>query len=137
MLKLTSTFKKPCNFQCNSPQRVAWELSTIKTNPEHYGAIKAVVTDDGHVFINKEKYVTGVINTRVAGGKWERINYNLATIARNSSTNINNTTVHYFAKYELSEFKGSPRVTGKTKTDYIVDANKVKEMISAKQNQIF
>lgn len=72
--KFVGTFKKPLNFNVNSPQGKEWSNATIETNPEYYGVVKYVYDDStGSVYRNLEKHQTGVINARIEGGKWEKV----------------------------------------------------------------
>ena len=72
--KFVGNFKKPLNVNVNSPQGKDWSGATIETHPDYYGIVKYVYDDlTGSVYRKLEKHQTGVINARVAGGKWEKV----------------------------------------------------------------
>jgi hypothetical protein len=85
MLKLESKYKKPCNFHSASPQAAAWSNATIESNPELFGTCRLAVFENGVVLKWHEKHVTGVINTRITGGKWDSMNGWIESHARISN----------------------------------------------------
>lgn len=106
--KFVGTFKKPLNFNVNSPQGKEWSNATIETHPEYYGVAKYVYDDStGSVYRNFEKHQTGVINDRAAGGKWEKV-----TMRRIPGTK----NVESFAEMKerlnlkTASFRGAPKI---------------------------
>lgn len=71
MEKFTMMFRFPCNVQSNSPQAEVWRNATPETNPELFGTTYACVIDDD-LYVKKPKHYVGVINRKLAGGRWEK-----------------------------------------------------------------
>lgn len=72
--KFVGSFKKPLNFNTNSPQGIEWMNATPETHPHYYGVAKYIFDDStGFVYRNLEKHQTGVVHARIRGGKWEKI----------------------------------------------------------------
>lgn len=72
MKKFKSQFKFPCNFHSSSPQAESWRNATQESHP-HLFDLTLYVEIDGELFRKQPKHMTGVINQRSRGGKWERL----------------------------------------------------------------
>ena len=105
MRKLTSIYKFPCNFQCNSPQRADWDIATPETHSHIFGVMRIAILDCGDIYVNRPKHITGCINTKVSGGKWERLNDRI--IFHHGGTEV------YLSKIKAvdCDFRGGPRVS--------------------------
>ncbi len=72
MQKFTAQFKFPCNFQSNSPQRLAHDAATPESRPDLFGETRFCVIEN-RLFAKRPRHYTGVIHQRAAGGKWEEV----------------------------------------------------------------
>lgn len=76
MQKYFITRQRPCNFHSASAQAEAWCNATPESNPEQFMQGKCCVIGND-VYVKWPKYVTGVINQRIEGGKWEKVNHHV------------------------------------------------------------
>lgn len=108
--KFIGNFKKPLNFNVNSPQGIEWSNATIETHPHYYGVAKYVYDDlTNSVYRNFEKHQIGVIHTKIVGGKWEKV-----SMKRVPGKNIVETFDRMKERLNLkpSSFVGQPRIKG-------------------------
>ena len=108
MHKFIGTFKKPLNFNVNSPQGIEWSNATIETHPQYYGVSKYVYDDSTDtVYRNLEKHQTGVIHTKVSGGKWEKV-----IMRRIPCTNMVDSFARMKERLNLNpaSFRGQPKI---------------------------
>lgn len=93
MKKYTAQIARPCNLHSASEQAKNWS-ETME--------MRIVVTDQGRVWVKKERHLIGVLNTKPAGGSWER---------HNVSFSKRITVDQWLAQVGAVEadFKGGPR----------------------------
>lgn len=74
-MKFTTIQKKPCNVLAEFA-RQKWESATPSDNPEYFMTVQIFVSGSD-VYIKKPKHQVGVANYRVAGGKWEKVQWSI------------------------------------------------------------
>jgi hypothetical protein len=128
MIKLSSVFKKPLNFQCESPQGKAWREATPESSPNNFGECKLAIFEDGTVLQWLDKHLTGVLHTKVEGGKWKSINGNIESQARMFNLSHEEALLKMIKErgFTVSEFR-RPKKASKSIDYGLVDYIKFKE----------
>lgn len=106
MQKYTAIRKKPLNVQGCSPQAEVWRNATPETYPDYFMTGLIVVNGDD-VYIKWPKHQTGVINARVSGGKWEKVNPHYVAYSRHGG-GVAGWLEQVGAVH--ADFKGGPRL---------------------------
>lgn len=103
MEKFKTVFKHNSGVNVNSTNYQTWLEATPETHPQYFDETLIVVSGV-RVFRKLPKHYTGVINRRVAGGKWEEITDRIARTGKPIS--------EYLKKIEAVEttFRGGPRI---------------------------